>query len=53
MGTKIIFWVMVLIGIYLVASQSTGLNTILGTLSSKSIEGIAVLQGRNVKGVTT
>ncbi len=49
---KILFWIMVLIGIYLVASQSTGLNTILGTLSKSGVEGIVALQGRNVKGVT-
>lgn len=50
--TKITFWVMVLIGIYLVASKYTGINTILSTLSGSTLKGIATLQGRDVSGVT-
>lgn len=50
---KVIFWVMVLIGIYLVATNAFGVNQILTTLSRASVEGIATLQGRNVKGVTS
>lgn len=47
-----IFWVMCLIGLYLVAINATKLNVVLSTLSSTSLKGVAVLQGRNVKGVT-
>lgn len=47
-----IFWVMVLIGLYLVAINATKLNVVLATLSDTSLKGIATLQGRNVKGVT-
>lgn len=49
---KIVFWVMVLIGIYLVATQWLGINSIISTLGDKSLKGIATLQGRNVEGVT-
>jgi hypothetical protein len=49
---QVIFWVMVLIGLFLVATNATKLNTVLLTLSDTSLKGIATLQGRNVKGVT-
>lgn len=49
---KVVFWIMVLIGLYLVAMNATKLNTVLSTLSDTSLKGIATLQGRNVKGVT-
>lgn len=47
-----IFWIMVLIGLFLVANNATKLNVVLATLSDTSLKGVAVLQGRNVKGVT-
>lgn len=50
---QIIFWVFVLVGIYLVATNAFGVNTILTTLSKSSLQGVAVLQGRDVKGVTS
>lgn len=49
---QVIFWIMVLIGLYLVAMNATRLNTVLMTLSSTSLKGIATLQGRDVQGVT-
>lgn len=50
--TKVIFWIMVLIGLFLVATNATKLNIVLSTLSDTSLKGIATLQGRSVKGVT-
>lgn len=47
------FWIVVLIGMYLVVANGSKVNTILQTLSSTSLKGIATLQGRNVKGVTS
>lgn len=52
MATKVIFWIVILIGLYLVASKYLGINAILATLSDASLKGIATLQGRDVKGVT-
>jgi hypothetical protein len=49
---QIVFWAFVLIGIYLVATNAFGVNTIVSTLAKSSIQGVAVLQGRDVKGVT-
>lgn len=49
---KIVFWVFVLIGAYLVLSRGREANQILTTLSRTSLQGVAVLQGRNVAGVT-
>ncbi|WID10861.1 hypothetical protein phiG2_18 [Lysinibacillus phage phiG2] len=49
---QVVFWVMVLIGLFLVATNATQLNIVLSTLSNTSLKGIATLQGRNVKGVT-
>ncbi len=49
---KVVFWITVLIGLYLVAVNASTLNLILMTLSDTSLKGIATLQGRDVKGVT-
>lgn len=49
---KTIFYIMVLIGIFLVATHGGAINSILKTLSSASLQGVATLQGRDVLGVT-
>lgn len=46
------FWITVLIGLYLVATNASKINVVLMTLSDTSLKGIATLQGRDVKGVT-
>lgn len=46
------FWIVVLIGMYLVVMNGRAVNQILATLSDTSLKGIATLQGRTVKGVT-
>jgi hypothetical protein len=47
------FWIVVLIGMYLVVANGKSVNDILATLSDTSLKGIVALQGRNVKGVTS
>lgn len=50
---QIFFWIVVLIGMYLVVANGKSVNSILATLSDTSLKGIATLQGRSVKGVTS
>ncbi len=50
---KYVFYLVILIGLYLVATNATRLNDVLKTLSDTSLKGVATLQGRSVKGVTT
>ena len=49
---QVIFWIVVLIGMFLIVNNGGAVNTILQTLSSTSLQGIATLQGRAVKGLT-
>lgn len=50
---KVIIILAVLIAGYLILSHAWEANALLGTLSDASLKGISVLQGRNVKGVTS
>lgn len=49
---KVLLWIAILIGLYLLLKDPWGTNTLIGTMASNSLKGIAVLQGKDVKGVT-
>lgn len=49
---QMFFWIVVLIGMYLIIANGKNVNAILSTLSSNGLKGIVALQGRPVKGVT-
>jgi flagellar motor switch protein FliG len=50
---QVIFWIVGLIALYLIAINAPALGNIIKSLSGESVKAIAVLQGRDVKGVTT
>lgn len=49
---QMFFWIVVLIGMYLIVANGKSVNSILSTLAGASLKGVATLQGRSVKGVT-
>ena len=50
--SKAVFYIFLLIGTFLVATNATKINEILKTLSDTGIKGTIALQGRDIKGVT-
>jgi ATP-dependent protease ClpP protease subunit len=47
-----VYWIVLLIGLYLVANNADKINRVIATTGGTVLQGFAVLQGRNVKGVT-
>lgn len=48
----IVAGVFILIVIYLIGTNSTGISSTIGALADPTLKGVALLQGRPVKGVT-
>lgn len=49
---KVVYWIVGLIALYIIATKWLGFTNVISTLGKSGAQGVAVLQGREVKGVT-